>query len=435
MKRLADLKSRLLPAFTHAAPSFWGMAEYFAYPFMMFIATPFFLQQLGKEQYGQWMLMLAFTGFGGIAGLGMGMAAIKEVSAYRGRGDMSGAILAVRACFGIALASSLALAVVILALVWLLDTSWLVRAGTPSEVRRIIYFAVALVTVEQIDTVFAGAIRGMERFDVAAKIEMAAKLVIVVVSAFVAWLTRDLLWVITVVLAITLLRAVSKAVSAALLMQARTLSPTWRRKYVAEAIRFGKWTWLQSMGSALFSTADRLLVGAFLGSGALAQYSVCLQLAQQVHAVPAAGAGFIFPLVSRRIEAGTNVRRLALGATVLFGIFAAVLALPLIFFGHAILSLWIGGGFADQNADLLALLAGAFVLLALNIGPHFFLLGSNASHYVAFSNILAGAISVLSGYFLVSQLGVTGGVFMRIVYGFVLMSGITAMMSVLRKAT
>ena len=410
------------------------MAEYFAYPLMMFIATPFFLLQLGKEQYGQWMLMLAFTGFGGIAGLGMGMAAIKEVSAYRGRGDMAGAILAVRACFGIAVASSLALAVVILALVWLFDTSWLARAGTPDEVKRIIYFAVALVTVEQIDTVFAGAIRGMERFDVAAKIEMAAKLVIVTASALAAWLTFDLGWVIAVVLAITLVRAVAKAVSTAFLMQARVLSPIWERKYVAEAIRFGKWTWLQSMGSALFSTADRLLVGAFLGSGALAQYSVCLQLAQQVQAIPAAGGGFIFPLVSRRIETGADVHRIALAATVAFGLFAIVLALPLLFFGHTILFLWIGTTFADQNAALLGWLAGAFVLLALNIGSHFFLLGSNAAHFVAFSNITAGVVSLFAGYFLVSRFGLEGAALMRFVYGAVLCSGIFAMMHELRRS-
>ena len=100
--------ARLRPALAHAPQSLWGMAEYFAYPLMMFIATPFFLAQLGAQQYGQWMLILAFTGFGGIAGLGMGTAAIKEVSAHRGRGDMPGAILSVRACLGVTLVSSFA---------------------------------------------------------------------------------------------------------------------------------------------------------------------------------------------------------------------------------------------------------------------------------------------------------------------------------------
>ncbi|PPD41664.1 MAG: hypothetical protein CTY15_13205 [Methylocystis sp.] len=429
----ASVLARLPAVRLHAPQILWGMAEYFAYPLLMFLATPFFLSQLGKEQYGQWMLMLAFTGFGGVAGLGMGAATIKEVSAHRGRGDLAGAAKAVRACFAVTLASSLCLAAVILLLAFFAGASWLSRVGDPEAVRRVIGFAAALVTLEQIDTVFAGTIRGMERFDVAAKIEMSSKFVIVLVAIVAAWISRDLVTIFWSVLAVTVLRAAAKATLASMLLKTASLTPVWDRAYVKEAIRFGKWAWVQSIGTALFSTADRLLIGSLLGSTALAQYSVCLQLAQQVHTVPAAGAGFVFPLVSRRIQAGENIRRIGLGATVAFGLFAAALATPLIFFSHEILELWIGRDFADQNATLLRWLTIAFVILALNIGPYFLLLGANVARFVALVVVLGGALGLLAGLLFIPRLGLIGAVAVRIVYGIITSSTVFAMLSVTDK--
>ncbi len=407
------------------------MAEYVAYPLMMFVATPFFLFQLGKEQYGQWMLLLAFNGIGGVAGLGMGTAAVKEVSAHRGRGDLAGAALAVRACFAVTLASSILVGAAIVVGAYFVGASWLSKVGEPGVVQRLVGFAAALITLEQIDTVFAGAIRGMERFDIAAKIEIVAKFAIVAVSALAAWLWRDLAGVIWCVLAATVARASVKAVIASSLLRAGALTPAWNKSYVAEAVRFGKWTWLQSMGSALFSTADRLLVGALLGAAPLAEYSVCLQLAQQVHTVPSAGAGFLFPLVSRRMASGQRISRIAIGATIAFGLAAVCLALPLILFGHAILALWIGAGFADQSSGTLAWLAVAFVILAFNVGPHFLLLGSNTARFVAINSVAAGGVALATGIYLVPHLGVAGAVFMRVTYSLLICTSIFAMISVL----
>jgi O-antigen/teichoic acid export membrane protein len=147
--------------------------------------------------------------------------------------------------------------------------------------------------------------------------------------------------------------------------------------------------------------------------------------------VPAAGGAFLFPLVSRRIEAGENVRRIALAATFALGLFAGALSLPLMFFGNAILTLWIGHNFADQNSGLLAWLTVAFILLALNIGPHFLLLGRNKAWFVAVSNIAGGVMATFAGAYLIPRIGVGGAALMRIGYSLVTCSNIIAMISVL----
>ncbi len=396
------------------------MAEYFAYPLMMFLATPVFLHWLGTAQYGQWMLLLTFNGLGGLAGLGMGTAAIKEVSAHRGRGDLAGAGDAVRSCLAVTLLSSFALSALLILVGLFAGPGLLAKMGEPETVRHIVVAAAILIALEQIDTVFAGAIRGMERFDISARIEASAKLAMVIAALMAAWLTQRLEPVIWVTIAITCLRAGVKSVIAARVLGSGPLWPRWERGHVARAFAFGKWTWAQSIGAAMFATADRLIVGSVLGADALARYSICLQLAQQIQTVPAAGAQVLFPAISRRIEQGENVRPLAMRAMLWLSLFAAAIAVPVMLFSHTILSLWVGAAIADQSSSVLALLAIGFALLAVNNVPHFVLLGLDRARTVAAVNISAGVIAVAISVALIPNVGLIGAATGRAGYAIII---------------
>jgi O-antigen/teichoic acid export membrane protein len=394
----------------------WAMAEYFAYPLMMFIATPIFLHLLGTAQYGQWMLLLTFNGLGGLAGLGMGTAAIKEVSAHRGRGDLVGAADAVRSCLAVTLASCIALSALLIIIGYFAGPTLLSKMGDPAIVRKIVVAAAILIALEQIDTVFAGAIRGMERFDISARIEASAKFAMVICALAVAWFTHQLEPVIWVTICGTILRAATKAVIAALILSAGPLTPHWDKAHVPRIFAFGKWTWAQSIGAAMFATADRIIVGSILGADALARYSVCLQLAQQIQTIPAAGAQVLFPMISRRMEQGEDVRRFALTAMFWLTLFAAAIALPVILFSHIVLNFWVGANIADQASSVLALLAVGFALLAINNVPHFVLLGLDDARSVAWINIGAGLLAVAMSVVLIPKNGLIGAASGRMAY-------------------
>lgn len=412
---LAQLRARLL----RGRQSGWAMAEYFAYPLMMFLATPIFLYLLGTVQYGQWMLLLTFNGLGGLAGLGMGTAAIKEVSAHRGRGDIAGAADAVRNCLAITLLSSIALSSILILIGLFAGPNLLAKMGDPDVVRNIIVAAAILIALEQVDTVFAGSLRGMERFDISARIEASAKLIMVVAALTAAWITRQLESVIWTTIAITVLRAGIKAVIAARLLAVSSLWPKWERAHISRVFAFGKWTWAQSIGAALFATADRMIVSSVLGAEALARYSICLQLAQQIQTVPAAGAQVLFPMISRRMEQGEDVRRVAIKAMAMLTLFAAFVAAPVIIFSHLILSVWIGEEIADQSAYVLALLAAGFALLAVNVVPHFVLLGLDKASIVATVNIVAGIIAVSVCVLTIESYGLVAACIGRVAYALV----------------
>jgi O-antigen/teichoic acid export membrane protein len=397
--------------------SIWAMAEYFAYPLMMFVATPFFLRWLGEAQYGQWMLVLVFTGFGGLTGLGMGASVVKEVSSASGRNDFDAAALTTRVCLSVTLVSSLVFSALLLIGAYLFGAILFQRMGDWSDVWPLFAFASVLIFLEQVDQVFSGTLRGLQRFDISARIEALAKLATVLSALLAAFLTHDLPAVLLVVTAVTIGRLGAKAAIVSRQLQRSVCLPAWRKARAIEIFNFGKWVWLQSLGSSIFSTADRLIVGSLLGPVDLARYSVCLQLAQQIQTVPAAGAQVLFPAISNRIGAGQAFQRLAIRGSLMVAALVLVLGGGLWFFSDRILQIWVGPEIALGSTVVLELLTLAFVLLGINVGPHFGLYGMGKSGVVALINSVAGCIAIIIAIFAIQRFGLVGAAWARLGYG------------------
>jgi O-antigen/teichoic acid export membrane protein len=165
-----------------------------------------------------------------------------------------------------------------------------------------------------------------------------------------------------------------------------------------------------------------LIVGALLGAAPLAAYTICTQLAQQVHALPAAAMAFLFPMVSRRLGAGDaagvlRARRASIGAALLI---IAVLGALLAAGADPILRLWMGGAFADDYGRLFVWLVAAYALVALNVAPHFLLLGHGDARYLSLLGLAGGATSLLVMLYLIPAYGLLGAVAGKACYGVVL---------------
>jgi O-antigen/teichoic acid export membrane protein len=128
----------------------------------------------------------------------------------------------------------------------------------------------------------------------------------------------------------------------------------------------------------------------------------------------------LFPHVSRRKGSdadytGHGVRGRSIALNVLI---AAPLALTLWFFGEDVLRLWIGGDFAKESGRYLSILVGASFLLALNVTPHYILLGLGEMRYVSLTNIFGGIAMLTAMLILTPLYALTGAVASRALYGF-----------------
>lgn len=410
----------------------WAMAEYLAYPAMMFVATPIYLKLLGSEQYGQWLLLLAFNGFGGVAGFGMGTVVVRDVSEQHARGDVAGAIAAVRNGLALTLITTTVLCSAII-IVGITDGPELLkRMGSSATVGMLFYGAAGLIALEQIDGIFVAALRGLERFDWSARVEIGSKLATITAAVTAAWVTHQLSAVILTTLALTCLRTTIKATMVSYLMGSGPLLPAWDPRRIRGMLSFGLWSWAQMIGGTLFGTVDRFLVGGMLGASALATYSVCIQLAQQVHAVPAAAGQILLPRISR-IDDRRHITSITGRAFVVVALMTGAIALPLCIFSHDILRLWVGSAIADRGAGILRVTVIAYICMALSSVAYYVLLAMGKARSVAQISLAGGLISLATTWFLIKHLDLTGAALSRVAYGLLMCLMIVDLVRHLRK--
>jgi O-antigen/teichoic acid export membrane protein len=409
----------------HLGSAWWSSVEYLFYPVLMIAAVPALVTWTGTEGFGLLMLVNAIGGMGAAANFGMSGATVKFVSARLGDGDRKGAADVVRTTLAIGLAASISVAVLIaIAASWMALTLFQ-KMGDPETVTMALWCAAVLLVLSQADGVFSAIVKGHERFELAAKLEIACKLLIVSGNIVAAWAWHRVDAVLTIMVILVAAAVGVKALVASRLLGNAVMWPRWGdRVAVGSIMGFGAWGWVQGMAATLFAYADRLLVGALLGASALSYYSVCIQLAQQIHAVPAAAMSFLFPFVSRRLRevgpAGVDrARRYGILANVGLSLGLGGLMLA---FGPSVLAIWMGDAFAQQSAGILPWLTFSFFLLSLSVAPYYLLLGHSQVRYMSLANLAGSGIGLFIAWLLMPFLGLVGAAFARVALGAAMLS-------------
>lgn len=411
----------------------WAVLEYGSYPLLLFIATPWFLHQLGTQHYGHWMLLTATIGFGGVLNTGTGAATIKAVSAGIGRDAVADVERAVNASLAIAILGGCVLALAVFSIFWFGASALLSRMGDPALVRLTGTAAAAVIWLEQLDNVFSSAMKGAEHFGQAARVEIASKTTQIVAAALLLLITPALWTLYVTLLVVAVLRLLVKAIVTCRLLGIARLRPSFTN--ATEILHFAKWGWLQGVGGVMFGVADRMLIGSLLGATSLTYYSIASQLAMQVHTASAAGLSVIFPVVSRKLEARDHfslrrVTKVTMTGNLAFGSF---LAIALWLFGPELVTFWLGRDQSGPVIQVLPYLVFAYWLLAMNVTPYYMLLSLGKIRFIAISNLVAGSISILVIALIASTYGVVGVAVARILFGLIILVNFIPLIDRLRQ--
>jgi O-antigen/teichoic acid export membrane protein len=395
MKRLV---ARAAP---HISRSGWALVDLLASPALSFMVTPFLLRHLGAENFGLWAFAFAVAGFGSLVSVGVGVAATKYVAEAFARNRPGDAVKVSRAALTVTLLGILVLLAIMAVVSPLLSRTVFERMGAPAVVQRMLLLGVVLLAAQELDAVYSGVLRGIQRFDVSARVELVARPLWALAVVLTAMETADPAGPLMVTLAVSAGKVVFKAHVASRLLSGPCGWPSADRADLKRMLAFGKWLWLQGVGGMLFSVADRLLIGSLFGPADLARYSVCIQLAQLVHSTQAAALQTLVPWVSSRNVADGGLSR-TLAYRVAFGGGAACLVLPILLavFTPHILSAWMGAPFAAANATLCIILIVAYGLLSANIPVHYLVVGLGKVMPLAVINLLSGVLSVTSSLML-----------------------------------
>lgn len=405
----------------HAKNAGWSVVEYLFFPFMAIVTTPFFLSVLGQEEFGLGALITAITSLSGPANLGMAAVTVKFVSSLRGAGDYQGSVQVVRKTLALACAAGLSVSLVVVLFADMLATSLFSGMGDHGRVALALQIGAVTLAISQAEMVFSSAIKGCERYDITARLEIAMRLASMAIALLLAWIWKSVIVMLLAGVFLSLINCAIKAAIASRIVGGPVWKMSLRVPVKGALLSFAGWSWLQTNAGAVFQIFDRILVGSALGAAPIAAYTVTTQLGSQVHAVPAAAMAFLFPTLSRKLGAGQHesARRVeAIGVLLTMGM---VIGLGAFFslFRVQILTLWLGAEFASQYSELFLWIVLAYTILGLGIAPHFLLLGRGDVKFLSLLGMAGGALSLVGMLVLVGPFGLLGIVWARALYGIV----------------
>jgi len=409
-----------------AGNSVFSIAEYLAQPAAMVLAAPFLVHHLGLQQYGIWMLASAILGSVGILSTGFGDATVKYVSTYRALNDFAGVERTIRATLTI----NTILAVVFGGVIWMVAplvvrNVFKIDPALQSVSIRVIKISAVILVLRSSESVFVSTLRAFERYAAPAKLNIFLRSVVVLSAVVLAAIGRGVVEIMVATLFWSVLVVILQAFAARMVAGQFYALPTLQFSALREVFSFGCFSWLQALAAVTFSYADRFLVAVLLGTAPVAVYVICVQAAQPIHGLTAAGFNFLFPHLSSRHEAGEvlgprRVFKLALLTNVAV---AGLLSLPFLLLARPLLRIWMGNQFAEQGHLVLPVLAISYAALAINVVPHNSLLALGRVRAVAALNIAGGLLLLVVMAILIPRFGLAGAATGRAIYTILLAIG------------
>jgi O-antigen/teichoic acid export membrane protein len=406
-----------------AGNAFYSVLEYIAQPLSMLVAAPFLVHKLGLQQYGVWMLVNSVLGSMGILSTGFGDATVKYVSAYRGQNNPAGVESTIRSTLTI----NVVLGILFGMLVWFssaysVSHLFKIEAALHTPCIEALRISAVILAVRSVESVFVSTLRAFERYGPPVKLNVFLRAMVVVSAVVVAAVGGGVVAIMGATLFWSLLVVALQAIAARCVVGRLSPVPTFERAALGEVLGFGCFSWLQALAGVVFSYADRFLVAAMLGTAPVAIYVLCVQVAQPIHGLAAAGFNFVFPHISSRHGAGETqgprrVFRLSLLTSLALSL---TLALPVVVLARPILRLWMGQQVADEGQVVLALLAVAYALMALNVVPHYALLAFGRVRLISGLNLGSGILLTVLMALLIPAYGLTGAATGRIAYSLLL---------------
>jgi len=382
----------------------YGVFDYAAYPIGMLLVAPIVLHHLGPAQYGLWAIATAAVSTGGIVASGFGDANILHVARLRSSTNKHAIESVVRSMVGINLVLGLVLALAGLALSPVAARH---VAGSDVFLQRScllsLRIASVLMLVRALESVSISTLRAFERYGAAVRISIAVRLLTLALAALLAVNGRGTVSIMTVTLVLMSLGTCVQFFRLHQFLGSTSLWPAFSREATRALFGFGLYSWLQAIAGVLFSQIDRLLLGVSLGAVAVASYALCVQLAQPLFGLTAAGLHFLFPYLSGRVD---NISRATLHRTLrkAFGLNLLLVAIaqttapffPLVIIGSALLGLSVTGTYAlfalgkVSSVALLSISAGIAMLLMM-----FWLLPRSGVQGLATARLFYGLFSLL----------------------------------------
>jgi O-antigen/teichoic acid export membrane protein len=395
----------------HLTNAAYGVLDYASFPFGMLLVAPIVLHRLGASEYGLWMVSTAVVSAGGIIASGFTDANIQRVARLRGAGQVAAMVHAVRSMLGI----NLVLGSVLAILTWAaspfaarhIAASHLVPLGECLISLRI---ASVLILVRAVESVSVSTQRAFEQYSSTVRIAAGFRLLTLAAAAVLALAGHRTVSILVATGICLVLATVLQYRQVRLLLDGASLWPAFEPEATRALLKFGAFVWVQALGGVIFAQFDRILLGIYLGAGAVAPYSLCVQFSQPIAGLSGSGLNFLFPYLARSSETMSKevLRRTVLKAFACNLAAVGICAGMLLLAGDRLMRLWAGAAVAQSAVKILPLVVLGSALIGISVTGFYALQALGLFRTVAIINLGSRAAMLPIMILLLRETGLHG---------------------------
>ena len=375
------------------------------------VLMPFTIRHLGTGAYGLWMLVASLTYYFQLLDLGYGNGLVRHVAEADARGDVAG-VNTILSTFVVVYAGLglLAAAGTLGLIVWAVPRFPHLAAPDIRRAQLLLAIMGLRIAVGFPMTVFGAATTARQRFALNNTVAIVVALVNGLVTYLVLATGHGLVTLVASTTAVGLASYAGYAWSARRAFPALRIRPSsFNRRLVRDVTTFSIYLFLIDIAIQIGFNLDTVVIGAALGTSAVAVYAVTLRIADYQRQLCNQFNGFLFPLA---VRFGAGGRADALEAMLIDGTRIALLlvtgvTIGVIGFGGPLIARWMGPGFDAGVVPLYVLAVTGVVLVGQ--GPlGSILLGTGHHRLVAYVSLGEAIANLGLSVLLVRRFGMLG---------------------------
>jgi O-antigen/teichoic acid export membrane protein len=374
------------------------------------VLLPFNVHHLGPEAYGLWMLTASMTTYFSILDLGFGGSIVKFVAYYRAKRDVRGLNEIASTLFVIFSIVGVVAYGVFLVVAFNIGRFFTLTPDQVSTGRALILVIGVYVSLGFPFSIFGGIINGFQRYDLNNMVGVCSSVVVAIVNVVMLLTGYSLVQLVMVTTMIRIATYFVYRLNAYHVFRALSLNPRlflWSR--VRELTSFSVYVAIIDWANKLNYSIDAVIIGAYIGAGAVALWTVPQRLAEMLQRLTNQFNGVIFPVIVDS-DAGQKPERLRMifvQGTRLSLVTVVPLAGVLFLLADPLIRSWVGAKFIDSIVVAQILIC----VVAIRVGSATattVLKGAGEHRLLAFTNAGAALANVALSLLWIRRFGLVG---------------------------
>lgn len=376
-----------------------------------FFLLPFTVHHLGHSEYGLWMLVASLTYYFQLLDMGYGNGVVRHIvdADRRGRVEEVNEIVSTFVWIYGALGAA-ALAIVGVMITWVIPRFPNLAPDQVRTAQVLLAILGARVAIGFPMTVFGAVTNARQAFVPNNIITIGTVLVSAAVTYVVLESGHGLLTLVALTTAVNMLGYIGYAWTAYRAFPGlRVRAGLFSRAHWRDVTAFSFYLFIIQIATQVSFNIDNIVVGAFMGTAAVAVYTVALRLSEYQRRLCDQFSGMLFPIV---MGFGSDGNTAALRQTLVEGsrvgfVLVAGATVCLVGFGAPLIQHWMGPGFEGSVAPVM-ILAIASVLVVSEAAVSNVLIAVGRHRFVAWTWLGEAGVNLVLSIFLVRRFGLLG---------------------------